>query len=289
MELLQLRYFLSAAKTQNFTTTAKIYRVPVSNISQTIKKLENELGTQLFDRLGNRVCINKQGAVFYAHISSAISAIDEGVAAVAKSTARSHETLYLLALSNRDMVSTCIALFHHTCPDVEVIFEHNLQKVNLESADLIISGEDPVFDGFPKLHLLDEDFKIAISRQMLTTVRDEITPETLRKANYITLAKSKSFENALLALGKHYHFTPTITFVCEDPFYVLKYVTDNMGIAYIPSKTWKHRMSPDIALLALPDFKLERHTYLYRNPERGPSNAVEKFMDILQDISRSMQ
>lgn len=289
MELLQLRYFLSAAKTQNFTTTANIYHVPVSNISQTIKKLENELGVRLFDRHGNRVRINDQGSAFYAHISAAIASIDEGIAAVAPSSGRLHDTLHLLALSNRDLVSNCISRFHRLYPDVEVIFEHNLQKVHLESVDLIISGEDPALDGFPKLHLIDEDFKIAVSRQTLATLGGELTLEALKKANYITLAKSKSFDTALRELGKHFHFNPTVAFVCEDPFYVLKYVTDNLGIAYIPSKTWKHRMSPDIVLLPVKGFELERRTYLYRNLNRPDSSAVERFAKILKDVSESAQ
>lgn len=49
MELLQLKYFCDAAETENFSKTAKKYLVPTSNISQSIKRLERELGVELFD------------------------------------------------------------------------------------------------------------------------------------------------------------------------------------------------------------------------------------------------
>ena len=50
MELLQLTYFCDAAATQNFSQTAKRFNVPPSNISQSIKRLEEELGVPLFTR-----------------------------------------------------------------------------------------------------------------------------------------------------------------------------------------------------------------------------------------------
>ena len=65
MELLQLKYFCDAAETENFSLTAKKFEVPPSGISQTVKRLEEELGTELFIRGANRVSLNEQGRIFY--------------------------------------------------------------------------------------------------------------------------------------------------------------------------------------------------------------------------------
>ena len=61
MEILQLRYFYESAKSQNFTVTAKKYMVPVSAVSSSIKRLEKELGCQLFDRDTNRIRLTIMG------------------------------------------------------------------------------------------------------------------------------------------------------------------------------------------------------------------------------------
>ena len=76
MELLQLRYFVHAARTENFSRTAAFFMVPQSSVSQTIKKLEGELGVQLFTRRGNRVFLNEKGRSFYEVVSAALSQID---------------------------------------------------------------------------------------------------------------------------------------------------------------------------------------------------------------------
>ena len=79
MELLQLRYFKAAAELENFSAVAEKYYVPQPSISATIKKLEQELGVQLFDRNGKRITLNSNGKIFYEKVAAAINSIDDGV------------------------------------------------------------------------------------------------------------------------------------------------------------------------------------------------------------------
>jgi len=64
MELLQLKYFCDAAETQNYSKTAKKFYVPTSNISQSVKRLERELGVELFEHRANRIVLAESGKRF---------------------------------------------------------------------------------------------------------------------------------------------------------------------------------------------------------------------------------
>ena len=72
MELLQLKYFCDAAETENFSLTAKKFSIPPSGVSQAIKRLEDELGTELFARGANRITLNEQGRIFYDGVKKAL-------------------------------------------------------------------------------------------------------------------------------------------------------------------------------------------------------------------------
>lgn len=61
MEILQLRYFLSVAKAGSFVRAAENEGVSQPALSQQISKLETELGSPLFDRLGRSLRLTELG------------------------------------------------------------------------------------------------------------------------------------------------------------------------------------------------------------------------------------
>lgn len=61
MELRQLRYFVKAAETLNFSEAAKQLFITQSTLSQQIRQLENELDIQLFQRNSHEVALTEAG------------------------------------------------------------------------------------------------------------------------------------------------------------------------------------------------------------------------------------
>jgi LysR family hydrogen peroxide-inducible transcriptional activator len=67
MELHQLRYFLAVARFRSFTRAAQHEHVAQPSLSQQIRKLEDELGSPLFDRLGKTIRLTSLGEHFQKH------------------------------------------------------------------------------------------------------------------------------------------------------------------------------------------------------------------------------
>ena len=63
MELRQLRYFVKTAETRNFSHAASCLNIAQSSLSQQIKHLEDELGTQLFIRDSHSLQLTEAGEV----------------------------------------------------------------------------------------------------------------------------------------------------------------------------------------------------------------------------------
>lgn len=61
MELRQLRYFAKAAETLNFSDAAKCLNIAQSSLSQQVRQLEDELGTQLFIRNSHSIRLTEAG------------------------------------------------------------------------------------------------------------------------------------------------------------------------------------------------------------------------------------
>lgn len=77
MNLNQLQYFLEVSKSQNITKTAQKHLLPPSAVSSTIKKLEQELGVELFDRTHNKITLNTKGKLFAAEIEEIFKKLDD--------------------------------------------------------------------------------------------------------------------------------------------------------------------------------------------------------------------
>ena len=64
MEWNQLQKFMVAAKEENFSRAAELLNMTQPSLSQAIKRLEEELGFQLFLRNGKKISLNESGRIF---------------------------------------------------------------------------------------------------------------------------------------------------------------------------------------------------------------------------------
>lgn len=79
MELRQLEYFQMASRLKNITRAAERLKVSQPNITVAIKKLEAELGIQLFDRSQKQLSLTPEGEVFLSRIELALRNIQDAV------------------------------------------------------------------------------------------------------------------------------------------------------------------------------------------------------------------
>ena len=82
MEVRQLHTFCVLAEELNFTRAAERVHTVQSNVTSQIKSLEEELGTQLFDRLAKRVLLTEAGHRFLPYAEKALAAMEQGHRAV---------------------------------------------------------------------------------------------------------------------------------------------------------------------------------------------------------------
>lgn len=78
MEFQQLEQFRVLARIQHMTKAADALYISQPALSQSIKRLEDELGAPLFDRPGRQICLNQCGRVFLKRIEQAFFALEEG-------------------------------------------------------------------------------------------------------------------------------------------------------------------------------------------------------------------
>ena len=266
MELLQLKYFCEAAKQQNFSKTAEKFNVPASNISQTVNRLEKELGIKLFVRKANKVILNERGMLFLNDVQNALQLLENAKKRLIDSTAELEGEIKILINANRRIVTAVIEEFKKENPKVNFFIKHN-EEENFEKFDIIIS--DICADkNAEKFLLVREKMGIAANvKNNISSICDQ---------RFITMQKGSSSYRLTELFGIKNGFKPNIAIQTDDPFYVRKFIELGLGIAIVPTVSWKGLLSENIVCREIDDF--ERLTYVWISEERYLSRAAKEFL-----------
>jgi LysR family cyn operon transcriptional activator len=86
MELRHLRYFVKAAELLHFTKAAETLYVSQPSLSAQIHQLEEELGTELFARIGRNVRLTEAGKLLLPHARQAIKEVEQASEEISATT-----------------------------------------------------------------------------------------------------------------------------------------------------------------------------------------------------------
>ena len=284
MEILQLKYFCDAAETENFSKTAKKYFVPTSNISQSIKRLENELGCELFEHKSNKITLNSDGKRFYAEVSQALALLDNEKKRLADRDNNLCGDIRLICLNNRRTVAGAIEKFMELYPNVNFIIHHNFESES--DFDVIVSDTCP-YEYSQKILLVDEDICIAMNKNHPLVNKAPFSIADLKHERFITMTAGSSLQKITVSACEAAGFTPNIAIQTDVPFYVQKYVEMNLGVAFVPTHAWQGQFSDDIVLRKTDNIR--RKTYAFLPKQKYIKRSVETFLRILKDEADNCQ
>ena len=122
MELRHLRVFLALAEELHFGRTAARLRVAQSAISQTLKQLESELGTELLIRTKRHVSLSPAGRQFLEHARASLLELERGGVAARRAASGEIGKLVLrfTLMSALTVLPRTVAVFKRRYPEVQI-------------------------------------------------------------------------------------------------------------------------------------------------------------------------
>ena len=214
MEMLQLRYFYESAMTENFSKTAQKYMVPASSVSASIKRLEQELGTELFVRTGNRVVLNEKGKQLLATVGNLLTQLDITVNDISEGPT-GKQTISILARCTRTTLVRWIVRFHHMYPTVLFKLEFEDVPENYEKYDIIISEPEMALEGYAFFVWRHFDIRVeALETDPLC--RGPITLNQLRDRMFVIRKNQTTGFKIFAQACQRQGFTPKVLLECDD-------------------------------------------------------------------------
>lgn len=129
MELRQLKYFVNVAKTLNFSVAADALFITQGTLSQQIRQLEDELGTELFIRTSRSVILTEAGVELLPIAQRALQASEDCKLAMSNLRKGLTGTLNIgLTFSFRDLLNTTVKSFLRANPQIKLNIYYKTTK-----------------------------------------------------------------------------------------------------------------------------------------------------------------
>jgi len=275
MELLQLRYFCDTAKSLNISKTARKYTVPPSNVSQSIKRLEKEIGYPLFIHQANKISLNDPGKIFYKKVSKALSLIDE--AAEERIDDGTRGSISISVNSNRRIVMETIEEFKKQYPAVNIktAYFGNLEE---EEYTFIIDSGKQAIKGYRKEIICSEEIALAVNRENPLAKREKIEISELSGEAFISMNAKSSMYKLTKDICRKNGFEPKIALQSDDPAFIRKCVELGLGIALAPMLSWKGQFPDSVILRPL---GISRDINVYINEKSRFPLCASNFLSVL--------
>jgi len=278
MDIMQLRYFSAVARYRNMTKAAEVLHVAQPAVSQTIKKLEDELGVSLFERTGRGVRMNETGEALLTKATKVIKAFDEIPLVVATAAGIEDKTIDVNILSASELITGLVIRYKEKHPEVNFFLSQN---VNNRDWDVRVSTANPE-DGNSSIHTaLKEEIFLAVPKNSPFAERKSIKLKDVRDEQFISLEKNKPIyiitERYCLSAG----FEPKVMFESDSPSTVRDLIGSGMGLAFWPAYSWGDIAGDKVKLMHISEPKCVRELFVAKKEEANKSPLKNDFYNFI--------
>ncbi|MEU9831801.1 LysR family transcriptional regulator [Streptosporangium sp. NPDC048047] len=169
MELRQLEYFVAVAEERSFTRAAERVHISQSGVSAQIRRLERELGAELFDRSARVATLTVAGEAALGHARAALAAAGATGRAVGEVTGllQGRLTAGMVVGCTVTPLFEALAAFHRAHPGVEVSLledgsDRLVEGVRTGALDLALAGTAALPEGLETLTVVSERLVAAV-------------------------------------------------------------------------------------------------------------------------------
>jgi LysR family transcriptional regulator, hydrogen peroxide-inducible genes activator len=284
MELQQLRYLCAIVDTGSFSRAAEHCHVAQPSLSQQISKLEDELGTRLFDRLGRSVRLTDAGRTFLPHARAVLhqtelarSEVDGG-----RRDAKGTVTVGVIPTIAPYYMPKRIAAFTRKFPEATMRIVEETTPALVESlrnlaVDVAILSLPLKHRDFEMTPLLTERLYAALPLDHPRAEAASLALRELREDRFVLLRESHCFRGIALSACERARLDPRVAFESGQFSSLLGMVAAGVGVTLVPEMAIDR--SAGCRYVRITDAQASRTIAATRLKGRSFSRVQQAFLD----------
>ncbi|GGJ27346.1 LysR family transcriptional regulator [Paenibacillus hunanensis] len=287
MELRQLEYFVAVCEELHFTRAAERLGITQPTLSIQIRTMEEELGMQLFDRIGKRITPTEAGYILLKQARGILLKLQDAYDEI--NGLRQYDggnlVVGLMAAELDYRLTPILIDFHHQFPKVHL-------KIHsaIEVADMVINNQvdvgislmetnDPRLTTIP---LYAEEFVLVVSERHELAGRKSVTLETIGNQPLIAYPKGFKARELIETHCRDHGLNLNIIVETSTASSLYGFVRSNVGACLQPYSLSHSLNDPSLRLIKIEDFPPLRQIAIMHRNDKFLGYAAQQFIQLVQ-------
>ncbi|MFV9510051.1 LysR family transcriptional regulator [Tepidibacillus sp. LV47] len=295
MELRVLEYALVLSQEKNFSKAAEKLHIAQPSLSQQIKKLEQEVGIQLFERRPGEIELTYAGKRFIdqaAKILDQVEQLKKEMMDVAN-LKKGQLIIGSLPITGSYLLPLSLPLFQKQYPGIEVkLIEEttsNLEAITAKGQTdislLSLPIQHPGVEGIP---FLEEEILLVVPPSHPLANQKQVNLADFHQESFILLKKGQGFRQITEQLCMQFGFQPNVIFESMNIETIQSLVSTGMGISFVPKMVSRSNRLQEAApvYLHLGNPPPTRTLVIGYKKDRYLSKAALAFIDVMKEVAK---
>ena len=292
MELRNIKSFIKVAEFENFSKAAEVLGYAQSTITLQIQQLEQELGVNLFDRIGKRVLLSEKGRAFLSYANEMMKLEAEAIETVSENdtptgtlrvgTIESIATSFLPALLE-EYLKKCPHVHLDIVIGVTLELYDQLEKGNL---DIVFLADRPVYRPALKTvysRPISVPF-IASATHPLANQRN-VSPERLTQETILLTEKNDNYRQMFDELAIEHNVAFPHTQEISSIAIILHFLQKKIGVTFLPDyATLPILQENNLALFTVAGFDIRMYLLILFHKQKWVTPAMKYFTETAEEF-----
>lgn len=285
MNLEQLRYFVTVAQLENVSRAAEVYHLSQSSLSKIIRKMEDELGTPLFERNGKRIRLSAAGTRFLEGSLLILQEADRTVSDLQMLSGEEALTIRVGFAGRINDLIRCIHDFKRIHPRMQFDLRSDIEWIehlDINDYDALIYPDEPRYARFSGYNIGDEKYFFAVSANSTIAGSAVASPALMQDQDFVFLRRGGAYTEypfricSSLAVSMH-----SQSFVDSRGAH-RRFIASGMAVGFVPEgETRAYSLDQQIRLLPILDKRFSRPMKLCFKREKHLSESALEFKDMM--------
>ncbi|WP_443657462.1 LysR family transcriptional regulator [Ellagibacter isourolithinifaciens] len=282
MELLQLKYFLAVAESEHMTNTAKQLHIAQPALTQSIHRLEQELGVSLFERAGRGIRLSPAGAYVRDRVKPAMETLEDVARDVQLFQQGEQGVVRVGVHAASGVAIDGIAAYSELNPHVsfDVTQDERERHRDVIVTTITPRGSSTVENAIEKTPFSE---RIGIVVPASSALGDTASLADFANERFIALAGSRRFREVCDTFCARRAFTPHIAFESDNPLVVKKMIGLGLGVGFWPDHSWGDLDPKSCRLVHLQEPEFTRDVIVAKTSRCTPDSEAQRFYEFLLD------